>query len=44
MGPDGSLYILDMGAFDMKDGKERVKSRTGKIFKLEPIVEPERPK
>jgi glucose/arabinose dehydrogenase len=44
MGPDGSLYILDMGSFDMKDGKERVKSRTGKIFKLEPIVEPERPK
>jgi hypothetical protein len=44
MGPDGSLYILDMGAYDMKDGKERVKARSGKIFKLEPIVEPERPK
>jgi hypothetical protein len=43
MSPDGSLYILDMGAFTMKDGKIHVSPRTGRIFKLVPIIEPERP-
>jgi glucose/arabinose dehydrogenase len=33
-GPDGALYILDMGKMDMKDGRERVRGGTGKIYKL----------
>lgn len=43
MGADGSLYILDMGQCAFKDGKIRVSPRTGRIFKLIPIIEPERP-
>jgi hypothetical protein len=33
--PDGSLYILDLGQMDIKDGRERVKEGTGRIFILE---------
>ena len=44
LAPDGSLYVLDMGAYTMKDGKIRVSPHTGRIFKLTPIIEPERPK
>ncbi len=43
LGPDGILYILDMGRYEMKDGKINVAAHTGRIFKLIPIVEPERP-
>ena len=43
LAPDGSLYILDMGVMTMKDGKVRVSPHTGRIFKLVPIIEPERP-
>src|SRR4051812_35767953 len=38
MGPDGSLYILDMGVVSMKTGQPHIAARTGRIFKLIPIV------
>jgi len=41
-GPDGSLYILDFGQMEMKNGKPEVKRGTGKIFKLV-ASEPEAP-
>jgi glucose/arabinose dehydrogenase len=44
LAPDGSLYILDMGAFSDTDGKLHVAPHTGRIFKLVPIIETERPK
>ena len=44
LGPDGSLYMLDMGAYTIKDGKVHVSPHTGRIFKLVPVIEPERPK
>jgi hypothetical protein len=34
-GPDGSLYIVDLGEMDFKNGRERVKEDTGRIFVLE---------
>ena len=40
IGPDGSLYILDMGRMDMKGGKERVRAATGQVFRLVPVQEP----
>ncbi|HEX3357950.1 MAG TPA: hypothetical protein VHS31_13340 [Tepidisphaeraceae bacterium] len=43
LGPDGALYVLDMGRFEMEDGRIKVAAHTGRIFKLIPIVEPERP-
>lgn len=39
-GPDGALYILDYGVMEMKRGQERVKSKTGKVLRLGPIVPP----
>ncbi len=33
-GPDGALYILDLGKMDIKEGRERVYSGTGRVFKL----------
>ncbi len=33
-GPDGALYILDMGRLDMRDALPRVQSGSGRIFKL----------
>ena len=33
-GPDGALYILDMGKLDVRKGRERVPGGTGKIYKL----------
>jgi sugar lactone lactonase YvrE len=43
LSPDGSLYILDMGSFTMKDGREHISQRTGRIFRLKPDEEPQRP-
>jgi glucose/arabinose dehydrogenase len=40
IGPDGSLYILDMGRMVMKGGKEHVMSATGQVFRLVPVQEP----
>jgi glucose/arabinose dehydrogenase len=36
-GPDGALYILDFGEMEMKDGRPKIKSRTGRIFRLAPL-------
>jgi glucose/arabinose dehydrogenase len=33
-GPDGALYILDLGRLDMKGTRERVLGGTGKIYRL----------
>src|SRR5688572_21178741 len=33
---DGSMYIVDFGVLEMRKGKEFVKERTGRIFKLVP--------
>lgn len=34
-GPDGALYILDMGQVEVEDGHLNAKARTGKIFRLD---------
>ncbi|WP_428940399.1 PQQ-dependent sugar dehydrogenase [Fontivita pretiosa] len=36
LGPDGKLYILDMGQMKMRGGKEKVAPGSGRIFVLEP--------
>jgi glucose/arabinose dehydrogenase len=36
-GPDGALYVLDMGRMDVKGGRERVHSRTGGVFRIVPV-------
>lgn len=33
-GPDGALYIADLGQIDWHDGKPRVRARTGRIWRL----------
>jgi hypothetical protein len=43
MGPDGSVYILDMGQIRLKDGIEVSIGHTGRLFKLSPIEQVERP-
>ena len=40
IGPDGALYVLDMGRMEMKNGKEHVYAGTGKIYRLAPIEQP----
>ncbi len=35
-GPDGALYILDMGRMRVKNGKEVFAPRTGQVFRLVP--------
>jgi len=42
-GPDGALYVLDFGHMEMRGGTEKPTSRSGRIFKLAPIL-PGRPK
>jgi glucose/arabinose dehydrogenase len=39
-GPDGSLYILDMGRMEVKNGKERIFAATGQVFRLVPVEVP----
>ena len=34
-GPDGALYILDMGEVQVNDGKISPAARTGKILRLD---------
>lgn len=36
--PDGSLYVLDFGKMQMRDGKERVDAGTGQVFRLVPTA------
>jgi glucose/arabinose dehydrogenase len=38
-GPDGSLYVLDFGAMEMRDGREHVTPGTGQIFRLVPVTQ-----
>jgi glucose/arabinose dehydrogenase len=33
-GPDGALYVLDFGKMDMKNGHYRIKSGSGRIYRL----------
>jgi sugar lactone lactonase YvrE len=40
IGPDGYLYVLDMGKLEMRNGKQRVTPRTGQVFRLRPAGEP----
>ncbi len=35
-GPDGALYILDMGEIDYRNGDLRVRPRTGRVYRLVP--------
>lgn len=39
-GPDGALYILDFGTMEVDAGQEKVKSKTGKVYRLAPIAAP----
>jgi glucose/arabinose dehydrogenase len=39
-GPDGALYVLDMGRMDVKGGKERVHAGTGAVFRVVAVREP----
>ena len=39
-GPDGALYVLDLGSMEIKDGKEHVVPGTGKIYRLAPSETP----
>jgi hypothetical protein len=34
--PDGKLYIVDIGEMDHRDGRDRVKRNTGRIYVIEP--------
>jgi len=38
LGPDGALYILDMGRMQVKNGKEVFAPRSGQIFRLAPTT------
>ena len=40
-GPDGALYVLDMGRLEIKGGKEHVPAGTGRIYRLAPVEVPE---
>jgi hypothetical protein len=37
---DGSMYIIDFGVLEMRKGREFVKERTGRVFKLVPQTAP----
>jgi glucose/arabinose dehydrogenase len=39
-GPDGAMYILDFGEMRMRGGKERVTTRTGRVYRLATAEEP----
>lgn len=39
-GPDGALYVVDYGRMEMKDGRERVESKTGQVYRLGPPAVP----
>jgi glucose/arabinose dehydrogenase len=42
-GPDGALYILDFGQMEVDGGQEKVKSKTGRVYRLAPIAAPASP-
>lgn len=33
-GPDGAVYIVDYGQMEMKDGREQINSKTGRVYRL----------
>lgn len=37
-GPDGSLYVVDMGRMDVRRGRENVTAGTGQVFRLVPVA------
>lgn len=39
-GPDGALYILDFGQMRVEDGKEKIKPKTGRLYRLGTTVIP----
>ncbi|HET6248468.1 MAG TPA: hypothetical protein VFE47_12270 [Tepidisphaeraceae bacterium] len=39
-GPDGSMYILDEGQMEVRNGVERFEKNTGQIFRLVPVRKP----
>ncbi len=39
-GPDGGLYIVDFGYMELKNGRERIKERTGRIYRLGKYIPP----
>lgn len=39
-GPDGALYIVDFGQMEVKNGRERVKEKTGRVYRLGKYVPP----
>ena len=39
-GPDGALYIVDFGRLTVKEGQEKTKSRTGRVYRLGPPALP----
>ena len=39
-GPDGSLYLLDAGRMQVRDGREQYDPGTGQIFRLVPEAKP----
>ncbi|MDW8263420.1 MAG: hypothetical protein RMJ35_12905, partial [Phycisphaerales bacterium] len=39
-GPDGAMYILDYGQMRMREGQERIRPRSGRIFRLAPPAQP----
>ena len=43
VGPDGALYIVDMGRVDYRNGREHVAKGTGQIFRLAPPPPPPTP-
>lgn len=42
-GPDGAMYIVDVGQLEIKGGRERARPHTGKIFRLTAIPEHDTP-
>lgn len=41
--PDGSMYLLDMGQMRLRDGSERFKPGTGRLYRLGPAEQPAEP-
>jgi hypothetical protein len=37
---DGSMYLIDFGVLEMRKGREFIKERTGRVFKLVPQTAP----
>lgn len=35
-GPDGAMYILDYGEMTMRNGREKIRERSGRLFRLAP--------